>query len=449
MASPDGRIWFVRGIPVRDAGGNVVGVVEVTLEITQRKRAEEAMRESEERYRTVLEACPDAVVVYDIEGKGVYINQAFTRVFGWTREELLGKRIDYVPKENWPETKAMINKVLAGESFSHVESRRYTKEGKMLDVSISAATYLDRDGIPAGSVHTLRDISRRKQVELALQKAHDELEQRVEERTSELARTTEQLKLELAERKRTEEALRFAHKDLAIKADDLEAANEELSQYASVVSHDLKAPLRAIRNYTDFLGEDLNASLDRDQKTYFDGLKRAVLQGEELVEDLLELSQVGTKRGPSETVDMGAFLLEVIASLGLSPDVEVVVGNDWPTIDTEPTLLRQIFQNLIKNAVKFNHSSRKRIEIGWRLVDKKQYEVFVRDNGIGIEPRYHEQIFRVFHRLHTSKEYPGTGLGLAIVKKAASKLHGSVRLESEFGEGSTFFVALPKTQKER
>jgi len=449
MTSPDRRIWFVQGIPVRDANDNVAGVVEVTLEITQRKRAEEAIRESEERYRTVLEGSPDPVVVYDIEGNGIYINHAFTRVFGWTREELLGKRIDYVPEENWPETQAIINKVLAGESFSRVESRRYTKEGKILEVSISAATYLDRDGVPVGSVHTLRDITRRKQVELALQKAHDELEQRVEERTAELARTTEQLKLELAERKRAEEALRLAHRDLAIKADDLEAANEELSQYASVVSHDLKAPLRAIRNYTDFLGEDLDATLDGDQKTYFDGLKRAVLQGEELVEDLLELSQVGKKSDLSETIDIGAFLLEVIASLGLSPDVEIVMGNDWPTIDTDATLLRQIFQNLIKNAVKFNHSPRKRIEIGWRLVGEKHYELFVRDNGIGIEPRYHEQIFRVFHRLHTRKEYPGTGLGLAIVKKATSKLHGSVRLESEFGEGSTFFVALPKTQKGR
>jgi PAS domain S-box-containing protein len=449
MTSPDGRIWFVRGIPVRAANDNIAGVVEVTLEITNRKRAEEAIRDSEEKYRTVLEACPDSVVVYDIAGNVIYINQAFARVFGWTPKELLGKKIDYVPDENWPETRTMIDKVLAGESFSRVESRRYTKEGKILDVSISVATYLDHDGIPVGSVHTLRDITRRKLVELALQKAHDELEQRVEERTAELARATEQLKLELIERKRTEEALRLAHKDLAIKADDLEAANEELSQYASVVSHDLKAPLRAIRNYTDFLSEDLEGTLDGDQKTYFNGLNRAVLQGEELVEDLLELSQVGTRGGPAATIDTGVFLLEVIASLGLSPDVEVVIGNDCPTIDTDPTLLRQIFQNLIKNAVKFNHSPRKRIEIGWRPVGEKHYELFVRDNGIGIEPRYHEQIFRVFHRLHTSKEYPGTGLGLAIVKKAASKLHGSVRLESEFGEGSTFFVALPKTQKER
>ena len=101
---------------------------------------------------------------------------------------------------------------------------------------------------------------------------------------------------------------------------------------------------------------------------------------------------------------------------------------------------------MIKNWVKFNHSPRKRIEIGWRPFKEGAYELFVRDNGIGIEPRYHEQIFGVFQRLHTRKEYDGTGLGLAIVKKATGKLHGSVRIESEPGKGSTFYIVIPKTQ---
>ncbi|MBW2174792.1 MAG: hypothetical protein JRF64_09200, partial [Deltaproteobacteria bacterium] len=114
----------------------------------------------------------------------------------------------------------------------------------------------------------------------------------------------------------------------------------------------------------------------------------------------------------------------------------------------EPTLLRQIFVNLIGNAIKFNTSDSKRVEIGWLPTGEERYEVFVRDNGIGIESRHHEQIFRVFQRLHTRNEYEGTGLGLAIVKKASSKLHATVRIESKAGKGSTFFVALPKTQTE-
>jgi signal transduction histidine kinase len=166
------------------------------------------------------------------------------------------------------------------------------------------------------------------------------------------------------------------------------------------------------------------------------------------VEDLLELSRVGKERGPAEGIDMGIFLEKLVSHLDLSSDVEVVKGNEWPTIEAEPTLLLQIFQNLISNAVKFNTSSPRRVEIGWEPVDEQHCEFFVRDNGIGIEPRHHEQIFQVFQRLHTRAEYEGTGLGLAIVKKATGKLHGSVRLESRPGEGSTFFVAIPTIQEE-
>lgn len=152
----------------------------VSREITERRRAEEALRDSRERYRTVLEACPDPLVVYDVAGKVSYINPVFAKVFGWNPEELLGKKMDYVPIENRPETQMMIDKVLAGESFSGVESRRYTKEGNILDVSISGAIYLNRDGTPGGSVHILRDITGRKRAVKALQESEEKYSTLVE-----------------------------------------------------------------------------------------------------------------------------------------------------------------------------------------------------------------------------------------------------------------------------
>ncbi|MCK4314592.1 MAG: ATPase, partial [Anaerolineae bacterium] len=175
-------------------------------------------------------------------------------------------------------------------------------------------------------------------------------------------------------------------------------------------------------------------------------------------EDLLELSRVGRRGIPIERVDVGAFLGKLLAILSLPADVEIVMADDWPTMEVEPVLLGQVFQNLIGNAVKFNTSPHKRVELGWRPVVQdltglgkpvrsQWYEFFVRDNGIGIDPRYHEQIFRVFERLHTKEEYEGTGVGLAIVKKAVSKLGGSVRVESIPGERSTFFVTVPRIPK--
>ena len=187
--------------------GKPVGSVHILRDISDQKLVEEALRESEERYRTVLDASPDPIVVYDMKGKCIYINPAFTGLFGWTPQELLGKKLDYVPKKNWPETEMMIEKVKAGKSFSGVETRRYKKDGETIDVSISASIYLNREGTPVGSVHVLRDITERKRVEKALKKARQELEIRVEERTAELRKANELLQQEMAERERAQEEI--------------------------------------------------------------------------------------------------------------------------------------------------------------------------------------------------------------------------------------------------
>jgi PAS domain S-box-containing protein len=413
--------------------------------IAVRRQAEEAVRESEEKYKTLIENSLTGIFIHQ-DGKYVFVNDRFAEIHGYEPAELLGKEyVTLIHPDEREASREIASKRLKGEAvLQRYEIRRLGKHGNTIWCEIMAGR-IEYAGRPA-VMGNIIDITERKAAEEALRKAHDELEERVKERTVELARTAEQLKLELAERKRAEEAVRLAHKNLAIYADEIQAANEELSQYAYVVSHDLKAPLRAIHNYVDFLREDLEETLVGDDKVYLNGLNRAVHQGEELVDDLLEFSRVGREIGPIESIGIGVFLEELISSLDLSPDVEVVMGNDWPIIDADATLLRQILQNLIGNAIKFNDSPHKRVELGWLPAGEERYELFVRDNGIGIEPRYHEKVFAVFQRLHTHDEYVGTGLGLGIVKKAVGKLHGSVRVESTPGKGSTFFVVLPKTQ---
>lgn len=230
---------------------------------------------------------------------------------------------------------------------------------------------------------------------------------------------------------------------------ELKTMNADLSHYNIDILHDLRAPLYAIQNYATFLHDDLNTGLNEDHKTYLNGLAKAVNEARDMTDGLLTLARIEKDVVQSEEISLGPFLRDIINSINLSPDVHIAMKDDWPKLKMEPSLLRRIFWNLIDNAAKFNDSAHKIIEIGWQSVDNGQYEIFVRDNGIGIDPRFADQIFNVFERLHTSEEFPGMGIGLAIVKKAVHKLEGTIRIDSEFGKGATFYVILPKTSEEK
>jgi len=251
--------------------------------------------------------------------------------------------------------------------------------------------------------------------------------------------------LDINEQKQAHEAEKLARMMLDAKVGELEQKIQELDQFAYAASHDLKAPLRAIRNYSDFLYEDLFESLSGEQKQYLNGLKVAAGQGQKLIDDLLAYSHISRTSINAEKIDMHEIINEVKSFLNLPPDINLSVQSKWPLFETDHMLLSKILKDLISNAVKFNPSTHKRVDIGWKQANTNGYiEIFVRDNGIGIDPQYQRQIFHIFKRLHTNKEYEGTGIGLAIVKKAAFELGGSVRVESAPGKGSTFYVSLPK-----
>ncbi len=406
--------------------------------------AEAQLRESEERYRTVLQAVPDPVIVYDMEGKGTYVNPAFTRVFGWTPDEVLAKKPDYVPDENWPETEQMIKKVRAGESFLGVESRRHTKEGMTLDVSISAAIHLNPDGTPVGSVHILRDITDQKLVQKALQTAHDELERRVEERTAKLASTSERLMLELMERKRAEEKLKETMAEL-------ERSNAELQRFAYVASHDLQEPLRKIQAFGDRLRGKYADMLDDRGRDYLLRMGSAAARMQALINDLLTLSRVTTKAQPFVPVNLGKVVKEVLSDLEdhiKRTGGHVEVG-DMPTIDADPTQMRQLFQNLVDNALKFHPAEEKPV-VRIRAQQLNEIcQIIVEDNGIGFDEKHLERIFTVFQRLHGRGEYEGTGVGLPICRKIAERHSGTITAMSTPNQGATFVVTLPVKRHSR
>ncbi len=193
----------------------------VTSQLAERKKAEARIRQSEQRYRSFLESSPDPIVVYDMQGEATYVNPAFEQTFGFSRHELLGKQIDFVPAECWPETKAAIDRMLSGRKITMFETKRLARDGQVLDVQISSTLFQDQDGDPVGNIVTLRDISARKRAEEALQQYHGQLEELVTERTAELADANRRLKQQIDERKRAEAALRA-------QSDHLEEINTAL-----------------------------------------------------------------------------------------------------------------------------------------------------------------------------------------------------------------------------
>ena len=201
---------------------------DVRRELAERKRTEATLRESEQRYRLLLESSPDPIVLYDILGKVIYVNPAFEQTFGFSSDELLGKQVDFVPQENWPETQKAIQNMLRGKKIHLFETRRSTKDGRVLDVQISSTLYVNRNGKPAGNIVTLRDISAQKKAEIELRKYHDHLEELVEERTAELAKINVQLELEIDERKRAEKKLLKRETELKAQSHHLEEVNTAL-----------------------------------------------------------------------------------------------------------------------------------------------------------------------------------------------------------------------------
>jgi PAS domain S-box-containing protein len=201
---------------------------DVRHELSERKRTEEILRQSEERYRLLLESSPDPIVVYNMSGKATYVNPAFEQTFGFSNDEVMGKSIDFVPDENWAETKDAILNMLSGQKIHLFETRRRTRDGRVLDVQISSTLYRNQDGEPVGNIVILRDVSDQKKVEKVVKQYQDHLEELVEARTAELAQTNTQLEQEIEERKNAEEALRRREVELEAQSHHLEEVNTAL-----------------------------------------------------------------------------------------------------------------------------------------------------------------------------------------------------------------------------
>ncbi|MBD2021415.1 ATP-binding protein, partial [Leptolyngbya sp. FACHB-36] len=223
---------------------------------------------------------------------------------------------------------------------------------------------------------------------------------------------------------------------LALTAARLEKRNQELDQFAYVVSHDLKAPLRAIANLSQWLEEDLNDCLTEDTRQQMDLLRGRVHRLEALIDGILQYSRVGRVAVQPETVSVEALLHDIIDTI-VPPDFPIEIATPMPTLKTERVPLEQVFTNLISNAIKHHDRPAGRIQI--TAADHgDRYEFAVTDDGPGIDPQFHDKIFGIFQTLEPRDKVESTGVGLAVVKKIVERQGGTIRVESELGQGATF-----------
>jgi len=402
----DGSIVWVdfNMVVERDAAGKPLREIAIYEDITARREAEEALRDSEERFRQTFELAASGIAHVSLEGRFMRVNRSLCEIFGYEAEELVGKGVREIshPSDRGS-TDAGRAAVLAGKVESvRLEKRYLRKDGETVWVDLAIALVRGPDGKPLYEIAIFDDITPRKDAEHALHQAHEELKR----------------------------------------------SNAELGQFAYVASHDLQEPLRMVSSYTQLLQRRYGDRFDGDAREFMAFIVDGAARMKQLIEDLLAYSRVGTRGREFHEVATDAPLRRALLNLKSAIDEAgaSVSYAGLPTLEADELQLTQLFQNLIGNALKFRSASVPRITVSAKEKET-EWEFGVQDNGIGIEPQYFERIFMVFQRLHNKGEYPGTGIGLAICKKVVERHGGRIWVSSSLGEGSTFHFTLPKAKE--
>ncbi|MBI1897586.1 MAG: PAS domain S-box protein [Acidobacteria bacterium] len=380
-------------------------------QIAERERAEQTLREKEERFRELFEDAPIAYHEIDSEGIIRRVNRAECELLGYQASELLGRAVwEFVAPEHRPLSRSEVRMKLAGARDIAPFVRSYIKrDGGRIWFEIHERPIRSRAGEITGMRSALLDITLRLEAEDAIRRLNAELEMRVEERTAELRRS-----------------------------------NEDLQQFAYVASHDLQEPLRMIASYTGLLGRKYKGKLDHDADEYIQYAVDGALRMSELITGLLAFSRAGDpNRGRVGLVDTREVLADVLRNLHLSIQesrAEITTGV-LPAVMADRSRMVQLLQNLISNAVKYRGETGLHIDVGAEERDG-EWVFRVSDNGIGFDSHQAERIFGVFKRLH-GRSYPGTGIGLAICKRIVEYHGGRIWAESQPGCGSRFYFTLP------
>jgi len=375
-------------------------------DISTRKGAEIHLAQMEGRYRGLLEAAPDAMVVVNVAGEIVLLNVRAEKEFGYRRDELVGQQVKNIIPEGFAERiisdgTRSAEDALAQQIGTGIELIGRRKDGSEFPIEIMLSPLESADGILVTAA--IRNISVRK----------------------------------------------LAEANLVRKLDELYRSNEELGQFAYIASHDLQEPLRMVASYTQLLSRKYKGKLDTEADEYIafavDGANRM----QRLIQDLLAFSRVGTKGKDLVDTSSEAALLQALQNLrgAITESGAQVTHDPMPAVLADEMQLTQLFQNIIGNAIKYQKPGIPQVHISAARNGGDKWMFSVKDNGLGIDPQYFDKIFGMFQRLHKREEFAGTGIGLAICKKIAERHGCSILVESTLGQGSTFRFALAGSER--
>jgi PAS domain S-box-containing protein len=382
------RHMETHAVPLRRPDGSIAQLG-ITRDITERTKGEATRL----LLGAIVDSSDDAIISKNLNGIITSWNKSAERLFGYTEEEIVGRSVlTLIPEDRQDEEPKILARLHRGERVDHFETRRRRKDGSLLDVSLTISPVRNPAGSIVGASKIARDITDQKRAERALQRA-----------------------------------------------------NEDLGQFAYSASHDLQEPLRTIKIYSELLADRLGPAVAGESAEFLGFLRSAATRMEMLVRDLLTYTQVTRGDAPLEDVDANESLTDVLGNLaGAIKESGATVTNDpLPRLRAHRTHVRQLFQNLIGNAIKYRSDDRlSTVHLSAQPADGC-WVFTVRDNGIGIAPEFQEQIFGLFTRLHNTERYDGTGIGLAICQRIVERYYGRIWVDSDPGRGSAFHFTLP------
>ncbi len=359
---------------------------------------------------TVVKQSGDAVYIYNENKRIISWNQGAEKIYGYQEQEALKMKIwNLIPEFLQEEMQALMDKLRQKKPLRSVETQRVTKKGKLIDVLFSASVITDPENSKQSIAITERDITQQKIAEKQIMKLNSDLE---------------------------------------LNVIQLETANKELESFSYSVSHDLRAPLRALHGYANIFEEDYLGNMDEGAREVMSHIRRNAFRMGELINSLLDFSRTSKQEIKKSKINMAALVKEVTEELKVeTPNRADIKIGPLPPVFADSALIRQVWVNLISNAIKYSgKKSKPTIEISSYPNDKET--IFrVHDNGVGFNMEYVDKLFGVFQRLHSPKEFEGTGIGLAITNRIVTRHGGKVWAESEVGKGATFYFSLPEVSE--